>query len=355
MSSLLIERHESFGKEASSHNSEVVHAGIYYETSSYKARACVRGKELLYRFCNENGIPFRKCGKYIVATEDEQVNGLSQIAKKSELNGVPLELLSPQESVRRTGIETLRGALWSESSGIVDSHRLMYDLARRAETNGTSVLWNHEYTRVVEANSESVVIEVRDSDGANCLIKSKFLINAAGMAAAHIANQFISKKLFEHRPCRGRYFALNSKWRQRFDSLIYPLPDPRGGLGIHLTLDLAGECRLGPDVDWSQQNSPSPDSMRLYSFEENFAELRKAFCEASKKFLPGLEEDDLRPDYVGVRSKLFMNNIAVTDFTLTQLDLDMPSLHLLGIESPGLTSCLALAEDCSKLLQERFS
>jgi 2-hydroxyglutarate dehydrogenase len=343
---IVLERHFKFGQEASSHNSEVVHAGIYYTPGTLKARSCVEGKKLLYDFCREHQVPIMNCGKYVVASDDSHIPKLKSIRETAAANGVELEWLESAEATRRVGLE-LRAALWSPTSGIVDSHVLMERLAHLTESRGGMVLYKHAFHELESVTDTEVSFIARTGDGESMRIRCRRFVNAAGLASARIAEQFRALAgrgdSWQIKPCRGRYFTLASEWTGRYKFLIYPVPDPRGGLGTHLTIDLGLRGRLGPDVDWSRQEEPA-DLWDLYRFDDNVEELRDQFFEAGSKFLPGLKREHLEPDYVGVRAKLFKNGVAHPEFVIDDLGSHGLHTHLLGIESPGVTSSLALAD-----------
>lgn len=339
----VFERHPKFGQEASSHNSEVIHAGIYYKPGSYKAQSCVRGRDLLYRFCDENDVPYLRCGKFIVASDAGQAVKLEEIAANAMKNGVELERLSGAEASKRLGLDVAL-ALWSPLSGIVDSHSLMQRLLDRTSNHGVHFLFNHRFNEVRETG-ESTSFTVIDPSGEVLPVRTRCFINAAGLGAARVAQQFPLSAKWEIKACRGRYFFLSSEWTGRYKSLIYPLPDPRGGLGTHLTIDLSLRGRLGPDVDWPS-GSLEADDWDHYKFDTNVDELRTQFFEAGRKFLPDLKSEDLSPDYVGVRAKLFKNGEAHQEFVLDTSY--HGSIHCLGIESPGVTSSLAIADDVAE-------
>ena len=353
LSVFVLERHGKFGQEASSHNSEVIHAGIYYKPGSYKAESCIRGRDLLYRFCDANDVPYLKCGKFIVASDETQAAALEKIGENALKNGVELAPLSGDEASGRLGLEVAM-ALWSPLSGIVDSHVLMQKLLDLSANRGVHCLFNHRFGEVIDQTSGSTVFSVVDPEGAKLEIRCRQFINAGGLGAARIAQQFQLADKWEIKPCRGRYFYLSSEWTGRYKSLIYPLPDPRGGLGTHLTIDLSLRGRLGPDVDWPREPHEA-DDWALYKFDENVEALREQFFEAGRKFLPDLKAEDLNPDYVGVRAKLFRNGEAFTEFVLEGMNSDSGAIHCLGIESPGVTASLAIAEDIAARVHGRVA
>ncbi len=341
LSALVLERHAKFGFETSSHNSEVIHAGIYYKGLPLKARHCRDGRELLYDFCQRRGIPHQNTGKFILATTAEQLPALEAIRAAAAENGVALQDADAAKCRDLTGNPQIYAGLWSPTTGIVNSHELMRTLEADISNAGAHLLYSHAYAGIESQGADGTLLRVKGPGGETTLIRARAVINAGGLAAARIANDFGLAGL-EIRACRGRYFKLSSRWRKRFAQLIYPVPDPRGGLGVHLTFDLAGDARLGPDVRWAEGEA---DDHVHYRFEDGggLEILQNSFLEAGRKLFPDLQPGELAPDYVGVRPKLFVNGEAFKDFSIRQGS--GASWHLLGVESPGLTSSLSLAKD----------
>lgn len=343
---VVLERHEKFGQEASSHNSEVIHAGIYYAPGSVKAATCTAGRDLLYEFCDREGVPYLKCGKFIVANDPDQANQLEKIRLNAAQNGVDLLPVPGSEASARLGLD-IHAALWSPLSGVVDSHSMMQRLQDLAIGRGVHFLYGHHFERLNELSHEGSLFTVKDPNGEELQIRSRHFVNAGGLGAARIANQFTREnsgaKPWEVKACRGRYFFLSSEWTGKYRTLIYPLPDPRGGLGTHLTIDLSLRGRLGPDVDWPT-GAVEADDWAHYKFDQDVDGLREQFFEAGRRFLPDLKLEHLSPDYVGVRAKLFKNGTAHPEFVI---DSSQPGVvHCLGIESPGVTASLAIAREC---------
>ena len=343
----LFERHPSFGQETSSRHSEVVHAGIYYPPASFKAELCRRGRELLYDFCEKYAVPFNRCGKFIVATSASQVGVLDRIRTNAAENGVDLVRLSRGVAQSRLSNPNIFEALWSPMSGIADSHAVMNCLLSHAEASGCLQQFSCEVDGVVDVGNRVsfTASSVRDRFQVN----AKVFINCGGLGAAHIHRMFNPDSGLSIKPCRGRYFFLSSSWSGRFKELIYPVPDPSGGLGIHLTFDLAGEARLGPDVDWAFQDA-TPDDWSLYAFGNENVSLGDSFWESGRQIIPGLQREDLRPGYVGVRPKLFEGGQPYGDFLIKCYGSDARHIHVMGVESPGFTSCLAIAEKVGKMV-----
>ena len=341
---LVLERHQKFGQECSSHNSEVIHAGIYYKNAPLKARHCVRGRDLLYDFCRKFEVPYSACGKFVVATDPSQLPGLNDLQNSAKQNGVSIEFASRQVIAEKVQNAAVIEALWSPLTGIVDSHALMARLEAQVINRGAMVLYGNTFVRPLEIKPGQATFLIEDLSGTQHTVRSRVLINSAGLAAGRIAAQFIPGDHLEIRACRGRYFSLSGRWTHSRGQLIYPLPDPAGGLGVHLTFDLAGKCRLGPDVQWPEAGALAPDDSAHYGFDQPSTELQRKFWIAGQKLLPVLKETDLSPDYVGVRPKLFINQVAHADFAVKKSFEGSPDWHLLGIESPGLTAAFSIAE-----------
>lgn len=343
---VLLERHRQLGQEVSSHNSEVVHAGIYYWNTPKKGETCRRGRELLYDFCTAHDIEHRICGKHIVAVEPAQLPELVRIAQHARQHDVPMYDLAAVPLREKLRNPHIMAGLWSPRTGIVDSHGVMKRLAGNAESRGAILSYGSTFHATLFVDGRGCAFSAQDASGEIVTIRTQRLYNAAGLAAARLATQFLPDAGFSIRPCRGRYFALSSRFTGAYDSLLYPLPDPAGGLGVHLTLDLSGRCRLGPDVDWSFAQSV-PDDPSLYRFADDDAALAEKFLIAGQRLLPDLRAEDLSPDYIGVRPKLFIADQAHPDF-LIRSSHNEAVWHLLGIESPGLTSALAIADELSE-------
>ncbi len=326
---VIIEAAGAIGTGISSRNSEVIHAGLYYPAGSLKARLCVRGKALLYDYCAARGIAHRRCGKLVVATRPEDVVRLQALAASGAANGVDdLRLLSRAETLALEPALQAAGALLSPSSGIVDSHGLM-----------TALLGDAEQAGAMLALASPVTGGRRDGDGWRLQVGSDFaigarvVINAAGLFAAQVAAS-LGTPAPALRFARGHYFSLAG--RAPFSRLIYPLPVD-GGLGVHLTLDLGGQARFGPDVQWLPDTDPAT---LAYAVDPALA---PAFEAEVRGYWPGLPAGALQPAYSGIRPKLGGPGEAAPDF---RIDTDTPGLvQLFGIESPGLTAALALAED----------
>ncbi len=330
---LILEAEARFGTQTSARNSEVIHAGIYYPTGSLKARWCVRGKELLYRYCAERGVAHRRIGKLLIAVDAEELPMLASYAKRAAANGVPLQSLGAVEIHRREPAVRAVAGLYSESTGILDSHGLMLALLGDAERAGATLV---THTSVTGARIEPDGIVLSTSGDAPLKLRCRWLVNAAGLRAQELARRIVGFPAERIPPtfyAKGHYFLLSG--RAPFQNLVYPMPDP-AGLGIHVTLDLGGQCRFGPDVSgWPT----TPD----HAFESG---LEGKFYRAIRRYYPDLPDGALRPGYTGIRPKITGPDEIAGDFIIQG-----PAAHgvaglvnLFGIESPGLTACLAIAE-----------
>lgn len=339
LETLVLERERAIGSVTSARNSEVIHAGLYYASGSLKARLCVAGRERLYAYTAERGVPHRRCGKLIVASSEAQRAQLQAIERQAQANGVAdLQWLGADEARALEPALACAAALRSPSTGIVDSHALMLALQGDLEHAGGSVALGSAVDRVELASAAAEGRHVVDAEGVT--LGARVLVNAAGLDAAPLA-QAMRGLPAACQPtahyAKGSYFALAS--RAPFAHLIYPVPEA-AGLGVHLTLDLAGQARFGPDVEWVR---PQADG----SFDYTVDPTRAAAFEAEvRRYWPGLPAGALQPAYSGVRPKLQGPGEPPQDFRL-----DGPAVHgvpglvnLLGIESPGLTASLAIAE-----------
>ena len=330
---LILEAENAFGTGISARNSEVIHAGIYYPAGSLKARFCVAGRALLYDYCGERGIAHRRCGKLIVATNEAQREQLARIAAAAAANGVDdLCRLTRDEARALEPALECSAALLSPSTGIIDSHGLMLSLLGDAERDGAVLAVNSPVTggEIVDGG---IVLEV-GSNGTSMQLKAGCVVNCAGLGAQGLARG-LRKLPVETVPplhyAKGNYYALAG--RAPFSHLIYPVPEA-AGLGVHLTLDLGGQARFGPDVEWIDEINYRVDPKRADAF---YAEVRR--------YWPQLPDAALLPAYAGIRPKPHVPGGAACDFLISgPAEHGVPGLvNLYGIESPGLTSCLALA------------
>ena len=339
---LLLEAESAFGTVTSARNSEVIHAGIYYPTGSLKARLCVEGRRLLYAYCSERGIGHRRCGKLIVATGEPQAQELAAIAAKARANGVDdLRLLAGDEARALEPALECTAALLSPSTGIIDSHDLMLALLGDAERDG-AVLAREACVTGGAAADGGVVLRVA-SGGEETELLAGLVVNCAGLGAQGVAAAIAGVDPASVPPlsyAKGNYYSLAG--RAPFSRLIYPVPEA-AGLGVHLTLDLGGQARFGPDVEWISDIDYTVDPRRADAF---YAEVRR--------YWPALPDGALQPAYAGIRPKPHAPGAAARDFLIS-----MPTehgvrglIHLYGIESPGLTACLALADHVAGLAGE---
>ena len=336
---MVLEAESGIGTGISSRNSEVIHAGIYYTPGSLKAKLCVQGKAQLYRYCQSRGIGHRQCGKLIVATSAAQVAQLAGIIAKAIANGVDDLVLLKGEQARalEPQLECV-AAIHSPSTGIVDSHALMLALQADLEAAGGLVALNSPVSSAMCLRSG---IELLALDGTRLLANS--VVNAAGLQAVALAQRFggLSPDHIPHAAfAKGNYFTLTG--RAPFDHLIYPVPES-AGLGVHLTLDLGGQAKFGPDVQWVD----SPDDLTVDGSRGD------AFYAEVRKYWPALKDGALMPGYAGMRPKINAQNEPARDFLIQgPAEHGVPGLvNLFGIESPGLTSALAIGDYVVELLQ----
>jgi L-2-hydroxyglutarate oxidase LhgO len=326
---VVLEREPHLAPHQTSHNSGVVHAGIYYAPGSLKARLCVAGMKALYAFCAERGIAHDRCGKLIVAISDDELDGLRELERRGNANGVP--------GLRMLGAEELRevephargvAALHSPETGIIDSHALMLAYLGDAEAHG-AMLALKSHLLGAQITADGFVVHSDQMD-----VACNVLVNSAGLRAPSVARtiegfsgKFIPKEFY----AKGNYYSLTRK--APFSRLVYPVPEP-GGLGVHVTLDLAGQARFGPDVEWVDRIDYQVDPKRS-----------ERFYAAIRKYWPGLPDGALAPGYAGIRPKTAGPKEPAPDFEVQGPAVHgIPGLvHLFGIESPGLTSSLALA------------
>ena len=327
---LVLESAEAIGTGVSSRNSEVLHAGLYYNQHSLKARLCVSGKHMLRTYCRERAIELSQCGKLVVAEKPGQLSELTGIKEQGERNGVDdLRILTAAEARALEPELLCVGALLSPSSGIIDSHQLMLALQGDAEAKNCTVVF-HAPVKAGRINGDRIILTAGDIE-----IESRLVINSAGLSAQAAAASIMGFDRNFIPPlhlAKGNYFSLSRK--SPFSRLVYPMPEP-GGLGIHFTLDLAGAGRFGPDVEWIDSPDYDVDSARA-----------ALFCERIKRYWPGLKPDMLHAAYAGIRPKVERPGGSSTDFIIQgPAQHGCPSIiNLFGIESPGLTASLAIAE-----------
>jgi len=343
---LVLERNDRIGSETSARNSEVIHAGLYYQHGSLRARLCVSGKSQLYRFCAENGVAHNRCGKLLVATSDTEIAKLDQIAANAARNGVnDLQHLSPREARDLEPELQCVGAYLSPSTGVVDSHGLMTALEGHIASRSGQVVLNTNVTGLNAPNCDNsnFVVET-ESGGEAGRLTAKELVLAAGFGGTELGKLITYHRDYrvpETHPAKGHYYSLSK--RAPFQHLIYPMPDG-AWLGVHLTLDTTGRAKFGPDIEWRDCVS--------YDFEDPDGARCAKFVREIRRYWPGLPDDTLQPDYVGVRPKIYAKGEPVADFAIHG-----PETHgihrlvaLYGIESPGLTSSLAIGDYATSLI-----
>ena len=338
---LVLEREAVPGSHTSSRNSEVIHAGLYYPPGSRKARLCIRGRQQLYRYCEERGIAFRRCGKLIVATgEDEHATLQSYVATACRNGVTDLVRLTPREVAALEPAVHCTAALWSPSTGILSSHELMQALLGDLEAKGGSLARRAEVAGARLARGRHRVIV--QQDGVCSEVETRLLVNAAGLEAQAVAQTFVgldTATIPRRYLAKGHYFTLQG--RAPFRHLIYPIARSDGGLGIHVTLDVGGGARFGPDVEWVSAIDYSVDESR-----------RAAFAAAIQRYYPDLEAARLQPGYTGIRPRIAGPGDQAADFCIQGPDEHgwQGLVNLYGIESPGLTASLAIADEVAAVL-----
>jgi L-2-hydroxyglutarate oxidase LhgO len=336
---VILEAEDAIGTHTSSRNSEVIHAGIYYPQGSLKARACVEGRQRLYAYCTERGVPHRRCGKLIVATDDAQLGELEGIRQKAHANGVTdVVRVSPGETRAMEPELTCVAALHSPSTGIVDSHALMLAYLGDAQNAGAMLALKSRLDKAF-VRQNGIELQVAGAEP----VLAQTVVNSAGLTAPGVARRIEGYPARLAPPelyAKGNYYTLAR--RAPFSRLIYPVPEP-GGLGVHVTLDLGGRVRFGPDVEWVDSIDYTVDPRRA-----------ERFYAAIRRYWPGLPEGALEPGYAGIRPKISGPGEPPADFVVQG-----PREHgvrglvqLYGIESPGLTASLALADHVVALLSE---
>ncbi len=345
----LLERHDDFGQETSSRNSEVIHAGIYYAKDSLKAKLCVKGNSMLYEICSKAGIPAINCGKLIVATCDEELEYLEKLLKKAHDNGVEkISMISASQAHEMEPEVTAVGALFAETTGIIDTHSLMKHLFERGKGNGVSAAFGVNVTSIVKEEDYKYRIFVTDSDGTEFSYFSRFVINCAGLESDRLAlslgmDEFSEKSVINF--CKGDYFSVGNGKNKFIKRLVYPVPEKENvSLGIHVTPDITGRLKLGPSA-WFMPE-------RKYDYNVDLTKLED-FYKSTSKYLPFLDIEDLKPELSGIRPKLQKPGGCERDFIIrNEKDNGYPGfINLVGIDSPGLTSSLAIAEYVNLLLE----
>lgn len=330
---IVLDAAEGIGTETSSRNSEVIHAGIYYPANSLMARFCVAGRRKLYPYCEEKGVPHENCGKLIVATSEQEDAMLAGIKQRAETNGVEdMRVLTRDEAIAMEPALRCTSALLSPRTGIIDSHAYMLALQGDAENAGAVMVF-HSPVLGGRITGRQIEIDVGGADPMS--LRCRLLVNSAGLHAPKLARSLEGMPL-DRVPtayyAKGNYFSMAG--RSPFSRLIYPVPVP-GGLGVHLTIDLGGQARFGPDVEWIDEIEYTVDPRRSDSFYD-----------AVRRYWPGLKDGALQPGYAGIRPKIVPKGAPAQDFVVQGPQTHgIPGLiHLFGIESPGLTASLAIAD-----------
>jgi L-2-hydroxyglutarate oxidase LhgO len=330
---ILLEEAEGIGTGTSSRNSEVIHAGIYYPANSLMARFCVAGRRKLYPYCRDRGVPHRDCGKLIVATNDQENAMLAGIRQRAEANGVEgMRVLTREEAVAMEPALRCTSALLSPMTGIIDSHAFMLALLGEAEHAGAVPVF---FSPVLSGRARDRGIEI-DVGGADPMtLRCRLMVNSAGLNASRLARGIVGMpkdRVPTEYLAKGNYFTLSG--RSPFSRLIYPVPVP-GGLGVHLTIDLGGQARFGPDVEWIDTLDYTVDPRRA-----------DGFYDAVRRYWPDLKDGALQPGYAGIRPKIVPKGAPAQDFVVQGPQTHgVPGLiNLFGIESPGLTASLAIAD-----------
>jgi len=344
---LVLERHDSFGRETSSRNSEVIHAGIYYPAGSLRARFCVEGRRELLRLAEAHSIPFRLPGKIIIALAEDDLPVLEDLRRRGEANGVEgLRLIEAGEVRKLEPRVRAVGGLLSPGTGIVDSHRLMAHYEHRVNQAGT-VAYNCELIGLDRVGGDWR-LRVRDADGDEMELSSRVVVNAAGLGAsavAALAGMDTAGSGYTVYPCKGEYFRLSGSSARLTSRLVYP-PPTGISLGLHTVVDLGGGLKIGPNAFYVDEIDHGVDEAH-----------REEFYQGARGYLPELKREDLAPDMAGIRPKLYRKGEPERDFEIRhEAARGFPGLvNLVGIESPGLTAAPAIGRHVADLVEEALS
>ncbi|NRB39327.1 MAG: NAD(P)/FAD-dependent oxidoreductase [Pseudomonadales bacterium] len=340
----VLERNAHIGMEISSRNSGVIHAGLYYPASFLKTRLCLQGQHLLYSYCQKHNIPHQRCGKLIVACNKEEIPALHKLQAKAQSLNINTQLLNSAELQAKAPAVKAQAALYSPDTGIIDTAAFMQQLEKDIHDNGSQVLTNHTVTKI-DASGHDFIVHF-DVNNQSLQIRCKKLINACGLQAQFISQQLLASPAPvtpERYLCKGQYFAYTGKHQSKH--LIYPLPNANHtGLGIHLTLNIDGCIKFGPDAHYIE-------AKEKLDYAVNIAD-KAHFFKAIRRYLPEISIDDLQADYSGIRPKLTGPNQTAADFIIAgPLEHGINNLiQCFGIESPGLTASLAIGEYVETLL-----
>jgi L-2-hydroxyglutarate oxidase LhgO len=336
---VILEAEDAIGTHTSSRNSEVIHAGIYYPKGSLKASSCVAGRDRLYAYCAARGVPHRRCGKLIVASDEGQLEELRRIHDRAHANGVTdVDYLPRRQALAMEPELSCVAALYSPATGIIDSHALMLAYLGEAEDHGAMLALRSRLERGF-VRPRGLELHVQGADP----IAANIVVNSAGLKAPTVARMiegYPAARAPRELYAKGNYYALTR--RAPFTHLVYPVPEP-GGLGVHVTLDLGGQARFGPDVEWVDAIGYDVDARRA-----------ERFYSAIRRYWPGLPDGALAPGYAGIRPKISGPGEPAADFVIQgPREHGVPGLvNLFGIESPGLTASLALADHVAALVQD---
>ncbi len=340
----VVEKYPSFGQETSSRNSEVIHAGIYYPLDTLKLKTCLEGNRLLYDFCQSHNIPFKRLGKLIIAANQDEEEDLDRLFQRGRENGV-----EDLEQLTKARLQSLEphllavAGLFSPSTGIFDTHSYMKQLAASFKKDGGEIAYNTELTKITKINS-GYELTVTDDSQESFTFDTKIIINCAGLHSDKVAAMAgLSLEEYRLKFCKGDYFRLAPATSALINHLVYPVPKPSsGGLGIHLTPDLGGSVRLGPDDEYVQKIDYNVDPAKA-----------AAFCASINNFFPGVSREEITPDTSGIRPKLQGPGEEFRDFVIRhEENRGCPGLiNLIGIESPGLTGSLAIARIVAGLVK----
>jgi L-2-hydroxyglutarate oxidase LhgO len=341
----IIEKHTTFGQETSSRNSEVIHAGIYYTKDSLKARLCLEGNRLLYDYCKKYDVPHKRCGKLIVATSEEEISVIEGILQTAKNNGVGDISVLEREQIAELepNIFALK-ALFSPSTGIIDSHSLMKQYEINTNNNGGQIVYESEVTGIRRI-SKGYEITLLDADKNHYSFTSEIVINSAGLTSDKVSEMVgIHDESLKILFCKGEYFRIKPPKNRLISRLIYPVPyDNMEGIGIHVTIDMGGGVKLGPDVKYLESN--------VYDYKLTASKQEK-FYNSAKKFLPFLEYEDIVPEMAGIRPKIQKPGEPLRDYYINEEgNRGFPGfINLIGMESPALTSSIAIANYVNGLI-----
>ena len=336
LSVLVIDSEDNFGKVTSSRNSEVIHSGIFNPQDSLKYQLCQRGNELIYKFCDENKIWYKNCGKIVVSKEKE-IDNFNSFTELLTKKGIEYDILTSEQSSKMEQHIISDRSIYIESSGVIDSHDYMNHLFRIASNSCTFIFESNPIEITKKKDRYRLKIQRKNKEIE--IINASSIINCAGLNSYNIANKIMGKnlKIPSLKFYKGSYFALSSKWRNRFDRLVYSLPQSDDSLGIHISFDSTGRTKIGPDYEKVEENH--------FDYNVN-QKSQKKFFDSAKNYIKDLQFDDLTPDYSGIRPKLFLKNDDFSEFYINEEYKNrFPNLiNLIGIDSPGLTASLAIGE-----------